>query len=230
MSLSSGSTSLSEDTSSLNGDAISVASYAPLVVEDTVNPVVVSAIDGVVKPPGAWGIDDVNAKRKTIHRTKKGTRRLVDVVSGPKVSDSTLALRNLPDQEVATTLVLRNLPAHLSRSQLLGLLDAQGLHGFYDFVYLPTNFKRASTFGYAIVNFTLQTYARIAHWRCRSLEVCGRPVKCEWSASVQGKSALVEKYRNSQVMHDSIADTHRPLLLSDGKPVPFPSPTEAGLK
>jgi len=104
----------------------------------------------------------------------------------------------------------------------LQVMDTEGFSGQYDFVYLPTDFKRNVRFGYAIVNFVSARAARAASSLLEGHE--GWTV--EWSESHQGLDALIQRYRNSTVMHESVADVHKPLLFSAGIRATFPAPTE----
>merc|ERR1711972_153548 len=64
--------------------------------------------------------------------------------------------------EANTTIVLRKLPADFTRSMLTTLLDAHGFSKVYNFVYMPTNFKKSVPLGYAIVNFENHEIANLA--------------------------------------------------------------------
>jgi len=60
-------------------------------------------------------------------------------------------------------------------------------------------------------------------WAVRTSKVCN----VSWaSADQQGLEANIERYRNSSVMHGSVADEHRPLYLVNGVPVKFPKKTK----
>lgn len=123
--------------------------------------------------------------------------------------------------EANTTIVLRKLPSDFSRSTLTSMLDAHGFNKVYNFVYMPTNFKKSVPLGYAIVNFESHEIAKLA-----CLHFTSRQIQVEWGDSIQGLEALVQKYRNSAVMHPSVSDAHRPILLKKGQIIPFPPPTE----
>merc|ERR1719350_2632681 len=47
-----------------------------------------------------------------------------------------------------------------------------------------------------------------------------------WNDKHQGLAALVERYRNSPVMHESVPETCKPILLCNGRITQFPSPTQ----
>jgi len=125
-----------------------------------------------------------------------------------------------------TTVVLRNLPSHLSRSELSQILDKDGFASRYDFLYLPTNFRSMTVFGYAIVNFTDPAGAQAALDCFRGKMVDGQAMITEWSKSQQGYDDLVQRYRDSPVMHTLVPDKHKPIILSHGIMQAFPQPTE----
>jgi len=126
----------------------------------------------------------------------------------------------------STTVVLRNLPAHLSRSDLVKILDDAGFSKRYDFLYLPTNFRNMTVFGYAIVNFSDIADAQAALEQFRGTDVDGQAMITEWSKSQQGYDDLVGRYRDSPVMHSSVPEKHKPIILANGCLQPFPPPTE----
>lgn len=125
-----------------------------------------------------------------------------------------------------TTVVFRNLPSHLSRSELVIVLDNAGFGSKYDFVYLPTNFRSMTVFGYAIVNFSDPADALAAFEKFRGAKVDGQELITEWSNSQQGYDVLVNRYRDSPVMHSSVPEKHKPIILANGCPLPFPPSTE----
>lgn len=125
-----------------------------------------------------------------------------------------------------TTVVFRNLPSHLSRSELVSLLDNAGFGNKYDFVYLPTNFRTMTVFGYSIVNFSDPVDAQTAFKQLKGANVHGQEIITEWSNSQQGYDVLVRRYRDSPVMHSNVPEKHKPIILADGCQLPFPPPTE----
>jgi hypothetical protein len=128
------------------------------------------------------------------------------------------------------TLMLRNLPNNYTRIMLLSLLDSEGFGGQYDFVYLPIDFKSHASLGYAFVNLSTieaaercwKAFEGFNKWVVPSSKVCS----VNWSAPFQGLESHVERYRNSPVMHEHVPDEYKPMLLSDGKRLPFPPPTK----
>lgn len=128
-----------------------------------------------------------------------------------------------------TTLMLRNLPRTMTRDQLFELFRDQGLGNGLDFLYVPTNFEGDENFGYGFVNMTTFEDAE----KCRSqLQDFG-----DWSTpwdqtcnvlsgdTCQGLEALVLRYQNSPVMHESNPDGHKPAIYKDGVRQDFPPPT-----
>merc|ERR1712224_824451 len=47
-----------------------------------------------------------------------------------------------------------------------------------------------------------------------------------WSDPYQGLAANIERYRNSPVMGSTVHEMYKPLLIVDGKVLPFPAPTK----
>jgi len=144
----------------------------------------------------------------------------------PKASTSTTTGAA---KETRSTVMLRDLPEDYSRSLLLKLLEAQGFFGRFDFVYLPVDFKHQKNLGYALINLVSPSEALrlTAHfdgfssWDMPTDRVC----TVGWCSPQQGLEAHVERYRNSPVMHESVPEEWRPMLLSHGVPIPFPEPT-----
>jgi len=128
-----------------------------------------------------------------------------------------------------TTVMLRNLPNNMTGEQLIELIDQKGFKDCYNLVYLPMDFKTKVGLGYAFVdlitNQDAHAFSKLFHgfsdWLMSSEKVC----EVTWS-SLQGIDAHVERYRNSPVMHESVPDDFRPVLLKDGERVPFPKPTK----
>lgn len=132
--------------------------------------------------------------------------------------------------EAMTTVMLRNIPNDYTRAMLLELLDSLGLVARYDLVYLPIDFHRASSLGYAFVNFNRHEDAVLGKarlhgftdWRVSSQKVC----EVCWGGPLQGQSAHVERYRSSPVMHIDVPDEFKPIIFKDGVRTPFPPPTK----
>jgi RNA recognition motif-containing protein len=110
-------------------------------------------------------------------------------------------------------------------------LDEVGLGGVYNFVYVPFDFKKSVAFRYGFVNFEQHEQALRAMsvldgfsgWVVDGEQGC----EVEWSGAQQNLHALIERYRNSSVMHVSVPEVYKPLLLARGVRVAFPAPTQA---
>lgn len=121
--------------------------------------------------------------------------------------------------DVKTTLRLVDLPHDFSRSDLEAMLLEEGLDGF-DFVYLPADFKRpGKCFGYAFVNWSTQEAA------VQALEKLEDRYGAAWAAA-QGLASHIDRFRNSPVMHEKVADEAKPALYQNGCRVAFPPPTK----
>jgi len=128
-----------------------------------------------------------------------------------------------------TTVMLRNLPDGMTHGKLLELLDSQGFAGRYDFAYLPVAFDTLAAMDFAFVNMatpedaqSIRSHLEGFKWGASSTAVC----RVVWNDKQQGLQALVERYRNSPVMHESVPDECKPILITGGKRVPFPPPTQ----
>jgi len=130
-----------------------------------------------------------------------------------------------------TTVMLRNIPNRYTQGMLMSLLDDQGFHGQYDFVYLPMDFRNGINLGYAFVNLLnhphamifMQCFQGFSGWFFDSAKVC----EISWAHPHQGLAEHVDRYRNSPVMHHSMPDEYKPMVFKDGVRVSFPAPTKA---
>lgn len=120
-----------------------------------------------------------------------------------------------------TTLVLGKLPKNSTRASLLKVLDAAGLQGLYDFAYLPMDFKKGKVFGHAIINFIANDSAEKAN-----SHFAAAGAKIEWCDSHQGFDELIQRYRDSPIMHTSMPEISKPIIFCNGLVAPFPSPTK----
>jgi len=130
-----------------------------------------------------------------------------------------------------TTVMFKNIPNVYSRNMVMELLDHAGFRSRYNFLYLPVDFRSRCNFGYAFINFVSEGDAEacMAHfygfsqWSVPSRKVAS----VVSSRPTQGLEACVERYRNSSVMHPSVPDEYRPVVLSNGQRILFPSATRA---
>lgn len=149
----------------------------------------------------------------------------IQIKQGPKVQKPDA----LPSSMHASVM-MRNLPNCYTRNMLLELLDAEGYMGSFDFLYLPIDFRRGLSLGYAFINFTSPSMAEgfrshftgFSEWCIPSDKIC----QVTWSETLHGLQAHLERYMNSPVMHESVPDEHKPVLFSGLKRVSFPRPTK----
>lgn len=128
-----------------------------------------------------------------------------------------------------TTVMFRNIPNNYTQDAILELLDLQGFAACYDFFYMPMDPHRNAGLGYAFINLISEEEAfrfkshfnGFTEWQSQSQKV-GEIV---WSEPLQGLAAHIERYRNSPIMRASMPQSHKPLLLVDGRRIPFPAPT-----
>lgn len=166
-------------------------------------------------PPGTFFV----APPVSIAKSRRGTRFVADPVLS----------RVQPLQQLAdggqTTVALRGLPRDCDQETLRAMLEAGSFQCCCDFLYLPYNFKKTQIFGYAILNFKTQVDAERAIGHFAGVPIADDCLTCDWSTSIQGLDALIQKYRNSSVMHPMVPSVYRPCLLSNGLHIPFHGPT-----
>jgi hypothetical protein len=140
-----------------------------------------------------------------------------------------LPRKSAPD---LTSVMVRNIPNNLSRNQLVELLNTQGFHACFDFLYLPIDFAKSANLGYAYINLIdsanairfMVAFQGFCAWQESVGKNSKKVLEVQWCASIQGCEEHVARYRDSPLMHDSVPEEYRPLLLRDGVPVPFPAP------
>eukprot|EP00930_Biecheleria_cincta_P103915 TRINITY_DN96025_c0_g1_i1.p1 TRINITY_DN96025_c0_g1~~TRINITY_DN96025_c0_g1_i1.p1 ORF type:complete len:207 (-),score=37.35 TRINITY_DN96025_c0_g1_i1:399-1019(-) len=129
-----------------------------------------------------------------------------------------------------TTVMFRNIPETYTREMLVDLFDSQGFKAYYDFVYLPINFRTDLAFGYAFVNFVdngaLRKFSNHFNGYCDWGFDSDKIAEITLSCKLQGLEEHVKRYRDSPVMFRSVPDKHKPMLFFAGHRVPFPPPTK----
>ncbi|CAK9105127.1 unnamed protein product [Durusdinium trenchii] len=130
-----------------------------------------------------------------------------------------------------TTVMLRNLPNNYSRNMVCAMMDKEGFHGKYDFLYLPIDFRSKASLGYAFVNLInaveannfWKTFDGFTKWVLPSAKVCS----VSWSGPHQGQESHVERYRDSPIMHGSVPDEFKPVIFEagTGRRLDFPLPS-----
>ena len=131
--------------------------------------------------------------------------------------------------EERTTVMLRNLPNNYTRAMVIELLDRQGFAELYDFVYLPIDLRSSACLGYAFVNLVepgfvprfWKKFEGFKDWALPSRKIC----YVTWSSPHQGLEAHVRRYRNSPIIHPSVADECKPVIFKRGARVPFAAAT-----
>jgi len=134
------------------------------------------------------------------------------------------------DTASCTTVMLRNLPKNLTQVAVLQTLENHGFSALYDFVYLPVDFQKMVSFGYAVVNFAtheaaeraMQYFTGFTEWPMPSRKAC----TTVWNTPCQGLASHIERYRDSPLMHPSVAPEFKPMLFSHGSAMVFPCPTK----
>lgn len=129
-------------------------------------------------------------------------------------------------EERRTTLIVQGLPASFTRDQLLELIRARGFGELVDFAYVPVDFRTMARCGFGFANFTSADAARRFISELHGVVVDGASISASYSEKDQGLPDLIDRHRNSPLMHHALPEEYRPLLLSNGLPVPFPPPTK----
>jgi len=129
-----------------------------------------------------------------------------------------------------TSVMLKNIPNNYTRDMFFNLLDETGFAGLYDFAYLPFDFEKKANLGYAFVNLVRgdivpsfwKVFSHFSDWAIPSVKVA----TVKWSSPHQGLLSHIERFRNSPVMHKSVPEKYKPVILLDGKRQQFPGPTK----
>ncbi|KAF4767279.1 hypothetical protein HAV15_009254 [Penicillium sp. str.  len=134
--------------------------------------------------------------------------------------------------DVRSTVMIRNIPNKITSDQLKSILD-ESSYGKYDFLYLRMDFTHRCNVGYAFMNFGDPIdIVNLVHSReGKTWPDCLSEKRAEISyATLQGKEALVNKFRNSNVM--TRPHEERPRLFHidgprAGTEAAFPGPNDA---
>eukprot|EP00210_Caulerpa_lentillifera_P008615 g8219.t1 len=127
-------------------------------------------------------------------------------------------------EDQRTTLMIKNIPNKYTQKLLLERIEEE-FKGMFDFLYLPIDFKNKCNVGYGFINMRKLEYIPpfVEHiheqkWdKFNSEKVC-----CVTYARIQGLSALIHHFQNSNIMLEE--STHQPLLFdANGDPEPFSS-------
>ncbi|KAF9181804.1 hypothetical protein BGZ51_005168 [Haplosporangium sp. Z 767] len=129
-----------------------------------------------------------------------------------------------------TTFMIRNIPNKYTQSMLLDCINETHF-GKFDFLYLRMDFKNKCNVGYAFINFIntdvvasfIKEHVGKKWSRFNSDKICSLSY-----ATIQGRQALIDKFRNSSVMDEDMS--YRPKIFytsgpNTGQEEPFPEPT-----
>jgi len=106
-------------------------------------------------------------------------------------------------------------------------MGEQGYLAATRFLYLPIDVARGSCLGYAFLSFSTAAMAEVFHISMQGLELwAGRPLQVDWNLTCANADEQVRRFRDSALMHTSVSDELRPILLLDGVRVEFPAPTK----
>ncbi|KAF9200510.1 hypothetical protein BGZ49_009278 [Haplosporangium sp. Z 27] len=132
-------------------------------------------------------------------------------------------------EDKRTTYMIRNIPNKYTQQMLVECLNKTHF-GKYDFLYLRMDFKNKCNVGYAFINFVhtdvvasfIEEHVGKRWSRFNSDKICRLSF-----AAIQGRQALIEKFRNSSVMVED--PSYQPKLFYTGGPKigqvePFPEP------
>ena len=102
-------------------------------------------------------------------------------------------------QEGATTVMLGNLPRHVTQRQLLEKLTETGFTGKWDFLYMPSTVDTGVGKGFAFINFScwagLQAFVRMWHGKRFFFHMgTGDSSLCVAKAALQGREANVQRW------------------------------------
>merc|ERR1739848_721980 len=98
----------------------------------------------------------------------------------------------------------------MSREDVLAWLSKQGFHAgtHFDFLYVQMDLEGKMGAGQAIVNMCSMACAECLLQNLQGFQdwSCGDVLEVLWNAE-QGYSRLVERFRNSRVMHRAVDDS-----------------------
>lgn len=128
-----------------------------------------------------------------------------------------------------TTIMIRNIPQGCTRAMLQSMFASEGFDGQYDFLYLPYSFDDWSILGHAFVNFLehgdAERAVRSLNERVLWPDTGSKACEVCWSKALQGLAPCIGRFRNSPVMHRSVADQYKPMTFTDGHRSDFPEAT-----
>lgn len=124
-----------------------------------------------------------------------------------------------------TTLMIRNLPAHVTQPCLIEELNQSGFQGSYDFLYVPLYFETNLNKGFAFVNFIdpCKAAALVGQWHLQQPFVAKQDVQGRHAlqlniapAHIQGLEANLQKWMTPRLRRIKNPNL-RPFVLEKGK-------------
>jgi len=141
--------------------------------------------------PGAGGVgmelpsQEVTRARRRRRPRKAAVEGTVDVEPTEGSSDT--------EEGLIHTLYLSGIPAALGAEEFKDQMDAWGLQGCYNFLYMQTNKLTGHHVGHALVNFIDSAFVVLCHW---ILEVC-RFEGCARPSDFQGLEACIQHWKQN---------------------------------
>jgi hypothetical protein len=120
--------------------------------------------------------------------------------------------------DTRTTLMIKNIPNKYDQMSLLEVIN-KNFGGTYDFFYLPIDFKNKCNVGYAFINFIQYESVKkfYEEFHQKKWEKFNSEKVCQIAfARIQGKSSLIENFRNSTLMFED--QGCRPLIFHSSGP------------
>ncbi|KAI7823843.1 RNA recognition motif 2-domain-containing protein [Gamsiella multidivaricata] len=195
---------------------------------------VLPSIASIPSPPSAIVARDNVLGRVFTPETRPNSPRALSYAGAAMFGANiqSISLATLSPDDKRTTFMIRNIPNKYTQPMLLECINETHF-GKFDFLYLRMDFRNKCNVGYAFINFVntdvVESFIK-AHigkkwYRFNSDKICSLSY-----ATVQGRNALIEKFRNSSVMEED--PSYRPKIFytsgSDiGQEEPFPGPTVA---
>ncbi|KAJ5932716.1 hypothetical protein N7516_007205 [Penicillium verrucosum] len=134
--------------------------------------------------------------------------------------------------DVRSTVMIRNIPNKITSDQLKSIID-ESSYGKYDFLYLRMDFTHHCNVGYAFMNFgdAIDIIDLVHSRQGKTWPDCISEKRTEISyATLQGKEALVNRFRNSNVMTRPPGERPRLFHIDGpraGTEAAFPGPNDA---